>query len=92
MSKILPCVSIANLGTTADGVRLGELDSIEARPMVLHGSTVHAKVRNEKSKCYYCDDEHSPFVNMTFEGFMSQPPYLFTFPTCGERGSPSGKV
>jgi hypothetical protein len=74
--------SEAHAGIIADGLRRGESDSMDARPIVLHGSTKHTSGHLSNVNENY--DLHSPLVKSTFDTFMSQPPYLFTFSTCGQ--------
>lgn len=63
---------------------------MEASPIVLQGSTTNGYKNSLKTGI--TDILHSPFVNRTLDGVMSHPPYLFTFCTAGEGGSPRGNV
>ena len=80
-------------GTDSDGSLCGALSSMDARPIVRHGSTISGSVRlKEGKRRSTAGFLHSPFVNRTLDGAIFHPPYLFTFPTAGEPGRPLGKV
>lgn len=68
--------------------RFGELFSMDARPIVRHGSTT---VGQETVREDMRDYAHSPFVQKILLGCIFHPPYLLTFSTLGLAGKSSGK-